>query len=307
MLISVIIPCHNVSDFIEECLASVFEQTYKNIEVIAIDNNSTDDTYIKLDQLKQTKYPNLMLLQELKKGACAARNKGLTVANGVWIQFLDSDDLLQPEKITHQVSLIVNSKSDNVAFVSGAYFSQNSEGTIYKTISIGTNHPIVNVFVRESGNTCSNLFSKKWLQKVKDWDEELTSSQETDLMLRLVLGGGQVINDKTPFTIIRERDAGQISQSNPAKRWSNMVQHRFKYLNEIDTKFSKDIEYSKSDVISFIVSAIIILGKFDKNQAVIFAQELKDFKSVIIPKFGLTSKSIILIKTLGLKNFLRIS
>lgn len=306
MLVSIIIPCYNVELFIEECLSSAYSQSYTNIEVLAIDNNSTDSTYTKLLELQQSKYPNLIVLQELKKGACAARNKGLTVANGVWIQFLDADDLLQPEKITHQVSLIENSKSDNVAFVSGAYFSQNSEGTIYKTISIGTNHPIVNVFVRESGNTCSNLFSKKWLQKVKDWDEELTSSQETDLMLRLVLGGSQVISDNTPLTIIRERDAGQISQSNPSKRWFNMVQHRFKYLKEIETTFSKDIEYSKSEVISYIVSAIIILGKFDKKQAVHFAQGLKMYKKALIPKYGLTSKSIILIKTLGLKNFIRI-
>jgi glycosyltransferase involved in cell wall biosynthesis len=306
ILVSIIIPCHNVSDYIEECINSAYEQTYKNIEVVAIDNNSSDKTYIKLEQLKQSKYPNLIVLQELKKGACAARNKGLSVVQGEWIQFLDADDLLQSEKIKHQVNLIENCKSDNVAFVSGAYFSQNSEGTIYKTTTIGTNHPVVNVFVRESGNTCSNLFSIIWLQKVNGWDLALTSSQETDLMLRLVLKGGQVIIDNTPLTIIRERDSGQISQSNPTKRWFNIVQHRLKYLNDIEATFSKDIDYSKSDVISFIVSAIIILGKFDKKQAVNFAQELKKYKKTLIPKYGLTTKTIFLIKIIGLQTFLKI-
>ncbi|WP_234408798.1 glycosyltransferase family 2 protein [Marinilabilia salmonicolor] len=75
MFISIIIPAYNVSPYIEECIHPAFAQTYPHIEVICIDNNSTDDTWQKLEQLKQ-QYPQLIIDKELKPGAPAARNKG---------------------------------------------------------------------------------------------------------------------------------------------------------------------------------------------------------------------------------------
>jgi glycosyltransferase involved in cell wall biosynthesis len=81
MLVTIIVPCFNVKEYITECLDSVFVQTYTNIEVICIDNNSTDDTYQFLEKLKQ-KYPTLLIEKETMPGAPAARNKGLALANG---------------------------------------------------------------------------------------------------------------------------------------------------------------------------------------------------------------------------------
>src|SRR5690554_4070958 len=111
MLISIIIPSYNVEDHIEKCVHSAFAQTHKPIEVICIDNNSTDNTWQKLKQL-QEKYPSLLIDKELKPGAPAARNKGLALSKGEWIQFLDADDLLLPEKIEHQAKLLQN-KNEN--------------------------------------------------------------------------------------------------------------------------------------------------------------------------------------------------
>ena len=91
----------------------------------------------------------------------------------------------------------------------------------------------MNVFVRKAGNTCSNLFSKAGLDSVKGWDENLVSSQETDLMMRILLEGGTFVCDQKPLTIIRERTSGQISQSNPAKRWENIVKYRISYIEKI--------------------------------------------------------------------------
>src|SRR5690554_6456801 len=107
MLISIIIPAYNVVDYIEECIHSAFAQTYKPIEVLCIDNNSTDNTWQKIKQLQET-YPSLLIEKELKPDATAARYKGLSLSKGEWIQFLDADDLLLPEKIEHQVDLLRN-------------------------------------------------------------------------------------------------------------------------------------------------------------------------------------------------------
>ena len=85
MLISLIIPAHNVAPYIEECIHSAFAQTYSHIEVICIDNNSSDDTWKKLEQLKQ-QYPQLIIDKELKPGAPAASKqyKMLKASNNGW-------------------------------------------------------------------------------------------------------------------------------------------------------------------------------------------------------------------------------
>ena len=107
MLVSVVIPCFNVEHFITECIESVVSQTHQELEIICVDNNSTDNTWETFLELKN-KYPNIFLVQEMKKGANAARNKGLDIAKGEWIQFLDADDLYLPTKLEEQVKYIEN-------------------------------------------------------------------------------------------------------------------------------------------------------------------------------------------------------
>src|SRR5690554_2972504 len=235
MLISIIIPAYNVEDYIEECIHSAFAQTYKPIEVICIDNNSTDNTWQKLKQLQET-YPSLLIEKELKPGAPAARNKGLALSNGEWIQFLDADDLLLPEKIEHQAGLIKN--KPEVCFIAAASRKKHINGQ--STISIPKqDHPFKSLFTTNLGITSSNLWNRTYINQVNGWDESLKSSQEADLMFRLLQINSQVIFDAEPLTIIQERETGQISTKHPQDNWVRYFNKRVEILNwikENDTK-----------------------------------------------------------------------
>lgn len=235
MLISIIIPAYNVEVYIEECIHSAFAQTHKPIEVICIDNNSTDNTWQKLKQLQET-YPSLLIEKELKPGAPAARNKGLALSNGEWIQFLDADDLLLPEKIEHQVHLIKN--KPEVCFIAAASKKKHINGQ--STISTPKqDHPFKSLFTTNLGNTCSNLWNKTYINQANGWDESLKSSQEADLMFRLLQINNQVIFDAEPLTIIQERETGQISTKHPQDNWVRYFNKRVEILNwikENDTK-----------------------------------------------------------------------
>jgi glycosyltransferase involved in cell wall biosynthesis len=235
MLISIIIPAYNVEDYIEECIHSAFAQTHKPIEVICIDNNSTDNTWQKLKQLQET-YPSLLIDKELKPGAPAARNKGLALSNGEWIQFLDADDLLLPEKIEHQMHLIKN--KPEVCFIAAASRKKHINGQ--STISIPKqDHPFKSLFTTNLGNTCSNLWNKTYINQINGWDEGQKSSQEADLMFRLLQINSQVIFDAEPLTIIQERETGQISTKHPQDNWVRYFNKRVEILNwikENDTK-----------------------------------------------------------------------
>lgn len=97
-LISVIIPAHNVEKYINKCIDSILEQTYKNIEIIIIEDNSNDSTPIICDQYAE-RYPNIIVIHENNKSAGKSRNTGINVAKGKYIMFVDADDWIEKEMI----------------------------------------------------------------------------------------------------------------------------------------------------------------------------------------------------------------
>lgn len=100
--ISVIIPCYNVQKYIMRCFDSIYSQTYgfENLEVILIDDLSTDNTWSILESL-QRQYPeNVISLKIQKKGKCGgARNLGMDICTGKYITFVDADDYVHPDML----------------------------------------------------------------------------------------------------------------------------------------------------------------------------------------------------------------
>ncbi|MEI6858152.1 glycosyltransferase family 2 protein [Psychrilyobacter sp.] len=100
-LVSIIMPCYNIKKFLEKAILSVLEQTYKDYELIIIDNGSTDGS---LDIIYKYLDKNIILLKANKnKGVVGSRNKGIRHARGKYIAFLDSDDVWHPEKLSKQI------------------------------------------------------------------------------------------------------------------------------------------------------------------------------------------------------------
>ena len=94
-LLSIIVPGYNVEEFIEECLNSILDQTFKNYEVILIDDESPDNTGKIMDEYA-AKYPNFTVIHKKNEGISVARNLGIELANGKYVAFVDSDDVLAP-------------------------------------------------------------------------------------------------------------------------------------------------------------------------------------------------------------------
>ena len=103
-LTSIIVPAFNHARFLPEALASAFAQTAP-VEVLVVDDGSTDDTRNVLARMRQ-QYPRLRVLELAHVGASAARNAGLEAARGEFIQFLDADDLLAPDKVARQLAVL---------------------------------------------------------------------------------------------------------------------------------------------------------------------------------------------------------
>lgn len=114
--VSVIIPIYNQEKYIEECINSVLNQTYTNIEIIVINDCSTDSSLNLVNTIKDDRIRIISL--EKHSGVSIARNKGIELATGEYIAFLDSDDYWVPEKIEKQIDFI---KRNNYEFIYGSY------------------------------------------------------------------------------------------------------------------------------------------------------------------------------------------
>ena len=102
-MVSVIIPAYNVERFLDEAVESALAQTYRNLEVLIIDDGSTDGTQVIGE--KWTGDPRVRYIRQENAGPAAARNRGVEEARGEYIAFLDSDDLWLPEKTEKQLDL----------------------------------------------------------------------------------------------------------------------------------------------------------------------------------------------------------
>ncbi len=125
-LVSIIIPCFNREKYIGATLDSCITQTYENLEIILIDDGSTDrsteviNKYLHLD-------PRLKYISTVNQGQCIARNIGLGVSSGRYIKFLDSDDILLPSAIESQLRLAISCKADVVACTMAGFYDDTLE------------------------------------------------------------------------------------------------------------------------------------------------------------------------------------
>ena len=112
---SVIIPVYNTSPYLEECIDSVYNQTQKEIEVIAINDGSTDDSWTILQELKR-KYPGLVVISQENSGLGYTRNVGLSMAKGEYVLFLDSDDYIREDTLEVCYHYATRNRLDVVLF-----------------------------------------------------------------------------------------------------------------------------------------------------------------------------------------------
>ncbi len=110
-MISIIIPVYNVKPYLERCLCSVISQTYSDLEIIVIDDGSNDGSAEICDDFMRQD-PRITVIHQENAGLSSARNRGLDIANGEWIAFLDSDDWIEPDMLQTLYELATNYHAD---------------------------------------------------------------------------------------------------------------------------------------------------------------------------------------------------
>lgn len=211
-LVSIIIPCYNNQTFIENAIASAIDQTYSNVEIIVIDDGSTDSS---LEIIKS--FADKVYWETGKnRGAPLARNRGIELAQGEYIKFLDADDVLLPDCIEKQIAQATQLPADRKAIIYGDAIWVDQHNQPIPGYPLRPRQPdednIAHILANSPLTSCP-LHKREYLLEIGGFDLSLPRGQEHDLHLRLVLAGVEFIHNPSPVYKYREYVSdGRISQ-----------------------------------------------------------------------------------------------
>lgn len=200
-LVSVIIPAYNAKKFVCEALESVFTQSYRPIEVIVIDDGSTDRTaeVVESYQTRRINKERLIFIHQQNAGPSAARNAGINVAKSKYIAFLDSDDIWTKDKLFRQVQLMETHPDTGLLFGNTRRFSRDNilvpslfEQKGYDLNFFGEDFYLRHAYnkILTNGNfitTGTVMLRRECIERVGNFDENLRYSEDMDLWLRIAV------------------------------------------------------------------------------------------------------------------------
>lgn len=303
MKVSVIIPCYNVEDYIDECLRSILDQDHADLEVICVDDGSKDSTVAHIQAMQQQpRGACIRLIQQANSGATAARNRGLRESSGEYIQFMDADDLLMPRKIGHQARLAI--KHEKPDLIVGSFWILNAKGDLIQERFYTRRGDLwIHLMRTDLGNTISNLWKRSVVEAVGGWDETMRSSQEYDLMFRILRITENVLFDTELYTIVRKRETGSITQTNLGGNWIRYVGLRTRIIDHLKERRAPA---EMAQFHQFLFDSIRVLYEHDAQAALKFHDEHlpKDFRPQPSPTTRSTYLS--LYNMLGFRNTQRL-
>lgn len=218
-LISVIVPVYNVAPYIRKCLESILNQTYRNLEVILVDDGSPDDSGKICDDYVE-KDPRIVVIHQENGGVSSARNAGLRAATGEWIGFVDGDDWIDPDMYSYLLRLGVEYHSDIVQC--GFYFD---EGAISETMFCAdeesllpgnAQHFTLNDWERIGNSTCNKLYRAECLRDVL-YDPACLMGEDLLFNLHALLyASGLVLGTQAKYHYVQHDKSACHAPPNPA-------------------------------------------------------------------------------------------
>ncbi|MDR3695463.1 glycosyltransferase [Mucilaginibacter sp.] len=250
-LVSIIIPIYNAEKNLAACLDSAINQTWKNTEIIMVDDGSSDSSLSVAQKYADGK--KIILISQKNSGASVARNMGLKVAKGEYIQFLDADDLLNPEKIESQVNVLENSVNQ-VALCRTIHFFDGDDPTKSEVTDdwfcADNNNPVDFLLKLYAGEDEMPGFGgmiqpNAWLtprvtiEKAGPWNEFRGPDDDGEFFCRVVLASeGIKFSGKGVNYYRKYKSAASLSGQKSAEAFENIILSlnlKYGYLKEWTT------------------------------------------------------------------------
>lgn len=231
-LVSIVIPCFNAARWIEETIRSALAQTWPRCEIIVIDDGSTDDSLARAQAFAAR---GVRVVSQPNRGASAARNHGLHLAGGDFIQFLDADDLLAPDKIARQLERAAREPAGTVFTARwGRFTTDPTQAHFAEANPLFADLAPGDYLMRYASNDCM-MHPAAWLapraliERAGPWDEQLSLNDDGEFFARLAAASERIAYCPAAVSLYRSRIVGSLS----AQRSRRHLESAFRALTRI--------------------------------------------------------------------------
>ena len=278
-MISIIIPIYNVEKYLEKCLDSILNQTYKNLEIILIDDGSTNNSpnicnsYCEKDK-------RIKIIHKNNEGVSSARNKGIELSKGKYIVFIDSDDYVSNEHIEVLYDCII---SNNVDLVISNLIDISEDGIILnneeKESFLMNKDQCLKELLSEDNFyhlCCGNIYRKDLLEKIR-FNCKYRIAEDLDFLYRYIkqISSAYFLSKNTYYYLKRE---GSATNSIYSEKWNDELKicnFIISEMVELENNFHK---YAKRKYIRLNINQAYRF-KLNKNQTKILKNNIKIYKN----------------------------
>lgn len=279
--VSIIIPAYNCEDYIKLCLDSIVNQTYKSLEVIIVDDGSTDETLSILENYKQ-KIPSLFKVYSIpNSGQGHARNYGIKQATGKYVLFVDSDDYLEPNMIE---VLVQAAKNNDSTLVICAYSRVSPKGELLYTEMTTTSREIISI----NTSPWNKLFVREiWIENEVQFSEELWY-EDLEAILEYLPYAKNISWIEQPLYNYVQRENSSINQFSPrVEDIFSVLDNVYKYYekHEYLDNYKDELEYFFIMHLVFGHLSRCVLEK-DKKQRKQYIKRTKIYLEAKFPNYS---------------------
>lgn len=247
--VSILIPLYNSEKYIVTTIENCLAQTYKNIEIIIVDDGSTDDS-LKTVRSYERRYENIKVFTQENSGAPKARNLAFKKSSGEYIQYLDADDLISENKIASQMALIDKYGDEHIYSSKYMHFFNNIDDGMYIKQEIDHSFDSAQEFLISSWSgggfvtVMGWLTHRKHIENAGPWNESLHKNQDGEFFSRVLLQVKKVIHSDDSMCYYRK--TGDSSITSQFKEKTAKATLKSYSLYEENTNRIKDLKLKKA-------------------------------------------------------------
>lgn len=300
-MVSVIVPVYNVEAYLERCINSILAQTYRDLEIILVDDGSPDkcgeicDAYIQKDE-------RIFVIHKTNGGLSSARNAGIEKATGDFIAFIDSDDWVDEEYIERLITALIETDADMSACKFCRFNEENPQRQFFeKEPEIIAADKYFCVFSEKSyaGYACNKLFKRKIIQENNlQFDEQIFNGEDFPFVLEYVHFAKKVAFIKQDLYFYFFREAGIMNSIRLSDRFISILYAREKALHFLQKYASDCYDVCKASYLS-ILSKIKYMTMLDLTKH-------KELYIQVNEKLKRERKGLFFLKRVGIKEKIKL-
>ncbi len=257
--VSIIVPVYNAEEYVERCINSVLAQTYENVEIIIVDDGSTDESVSICDNFS-ARHENIRVFHTKNAGVSSARNRGISEACEDYLTFVDADDYLEKDTVAYLVRCLEETKSD----IAGCGFQTFSQGEVLQenqrfpdNIEVLSGEEFVGKGILNGDTRCWSKLYKREIIGSTRYDETLTIGEDMLFLLALA-------QKKAQFCRSDYKGYGYFINA------AGAMNRKFKesYMDQItcwqraEVQIAQDAPHLRVKVVSIVmISSILVVGK----------------------------------------------